>query len=99
MQPIETKEIKGLSAKTLGWLISSTIILVVAVYGNYSLLKAEISTIENRINTVQQQKTADDRLVELKITILETNLKQVQVQIDNLRNEVNTNRRQIEGAK
>lgn len=99
MNPIETKEIKGLSLKALGWLIGSTVTIAAFVVSSYFLLKNDIARVDTKIDHVKTEKLSDDRYNDLKMEVLEADVEAIKVQIENLRNQVSTNRQTLEGIK
>lgn len=99
MDAIETKEIRGLSIKALAWLISSTITIVGFVITSYFLLKNNIERVDIKIDNVKTEKVSDDRYNDLRMRVMEANLKTLEQTIDNLRNQVGANSRQLEQTK
>lgn len=95
MNPIETKEIRGLSLKALAWLISSTVTIVGFVITSYFLLKNNIERVDSKIDQVKTEKVSDDRYNDLRLRVLEANVEAVKIQVDNLRNQVSSNTNQI----
>lgn len=87
MDPLESREIRGLSYKALAWLISSTITIVVFVVTSYFLLKTNIENVDGKIETVRNEKASDSRYNDLRLQIIESNVKQLEIKIENLRNQ------------
>lgn len=88
MTPLETKELRGVSVKLLAWLVGSTATIVVSVMTSYF-------TLSSKIDTLQRDKAADERFNDLKIQTIQTQVQGIQVQIENLRNEMNSNKTRI----
>ncbi len=81
---IENREIRGLSYKTGLTVLISTITIVVSLVTIYFLLKAEIGNI-------RLEKAKDDKYNDMRMNIIETNMKVLDQKIDNLTNQINFN--------
>ena len=80
---IAEKEIRGVSLKTLYGLIIGTATIVITVFGTYSSLSGQIKNTEkDRVN--------DNRYNDLRIQILQEDLKSVKLQIQNLERTINS---------
>lgn len=89
MTPLENKEIRGLSWKSLTALIIATISICTTVLMSYTSLKAQIleSKVEAKSYKTSLEITleADKKYTELKFAIMEKTLTLLQLQIDNLK--------------
>lgn len=81
---IENKEIRGLSFRTLLAMLISTVTIVISIASFYFLLKGDISTIN-------LNKEKDDKYNNLRMGIMETQVKELQTRVDNLREDVRNN--------
>jgi peptidoglycan hydrolase CwlO-like protein len=88
MNNLEDQQIKGLSYRTFISILVSTIITVSSVVGVYYSLRGDIKDIN-------LQKSADDRYRDLQMQTLQTTINSLQVQVENVRNQVNQNSKQI----
>lgn len=80
-QSIEEKEIRGINFKLIRALVVSVVMVVGSVLFSYYNLKISIKEL-------QMEKVGDDRYVDLKIKTLEMNVSAIQLQIDNIRTQV-----------
>jgi hypothetical protein len=99
MDAIESKEIRGLSIRALAWLVSSTITIVGFVITSYFLLKNNIDRVDTKIEQVKTDKASDAKYDDYRMRIIEANLKTLEGTVDNLRNQIVTNRETIDGLK
>lgn len=81
---IENREIRGLSYKTGLTILISTITIVVSIVTIYFLLKQDIANI--RI-----EKAKDDQYNNLRMTLIETDIKTLNLKLENLTNQINYN--------
>lgn len=89
MNPIEQKEIRGLSIKGLITLILCTVSICGTVLGTYN-------SVINRIDQMRTEKIGDDKVIDLRIRSLEETVKANRTAIDELRRQVSENRRAIQ---
>ena len=87
MEPIENKELKGVSIKTLWALIVATATIILFVMGSYTALKGEISDLK-------YQKDGDIKYNDLRMKQLEQraeinamNIKELSKRIDEINKE------------
>jgi hypothetical protein len=90
MNPIETKEIRGISLKALGAIIISTASIVGTVLGTYYALT-------NKIESIQMQNISEGKLVDLKMQQLDLQMKFQQTQIDQIRGELSAGKQNPRG--
>lgn len=95
MDALETKEIRGLSIKALGWLLSSTILIVGSVMSSYFLIKNDIVKVDNKVETVRSEKVSDDKYNDLRLKVIEAQVNTLSGQVDVLRNQVGSNTQRI----
>lgn len=74
---IETKELRGVSLRTLYAIIVATATIVLTVFGSYSSLKGQIKE-------MQSQKDSDSRYNDLRMKILEQRLDANDIQLKEL---------------
>lgn len=91
MDALETKEIRGLSLKALGWLIASTATILSFVISSYFLIVNKIEKVDNKIETDRTQKVSDDKYNDLRMKVLEAQVNTLSGQVDILRNQVGGN--------
>lgn len=85
MNPIETKEIRGLNLKLLVTLIICTATTVGTVASTYfSLIR--------KIDKIESQRTSDDRFNDLRLKTMEANIQVIQTQVESLKEDVKLNR-------
>lgn len=87
--PIETREIRGLSIKGLITLIVCTISICGTVIGTYSSLNS-------KIDTLKIERQSEERITDLRIRTLETQLSALNTQVRQLEAQVNENGRLIQ---
>lgn len=75
--PIESKELRGISLKTLYALITATALIILTVYGSYSALKSEIQDIKT-------QKEGDSKYNDLRMRVLEQKVDMNTMSIKNI---------------
>jgi TolA-binding protein len=92
MNPIESKEIRGISLKGLFWLLGCTASIIVSSLTSYNRLNS-------KIDELKIQKGADDRVYQQQIRVMETQISALQVTIESLRTEVYRNQRAIQENK
>lgn len=85
MTSLEEKEIRGLSLKNLLYFIG-TIVSLVGVY----------FTLRGDIRELKKEREGDDRYNELRLKTMELNISSLQVQINDLRNQVIENTKNID---
>lgn len=88
MKQIEDKEIRGISLKTVRWIIGSTITIVMSLAATYFGLRSQIQAINNK-----------DMLQDLKIKTVEVELQIIKTKLDNMQIQINDNRVDIEKIK
>lgn len=95
MDALETKEIRGLSIKALGWLLGSTIMIVSSVMTSYFLIKNDIVKVDNKVETMRTEKISDDKYNDLRMKVLEASVNTLSGQVDVLRNQVGSNSQKL----
>lgn len=95
MNPLETKEIRGLSIKALGWLLGSTIMIVSSVMTSYFLIKNDIVKVDNKVETVRTEKVSDDKYNDLRLKVIEAQVNTLSGQVDVLRTQVGSNTQKL----
>lgn len=85
---IEDKEIRGINFKLVRAFTIGTISVVLSIAYSYFNLR-------NSITKMQTEQVGDGRYNDLKMKTIEMNLSAIQLQIDNLREQVNENTRNI----
>lgn len=80
MLPIEAVEIRGLSTRSLIWLLSCTVSIVISVFTVYFNLKTQISTL-------QTQKEGDAKYNELRLKDIESKVDLNTIRITQLETE------------
>jgi hypothetical protein len=78
MSAIETKELRGISAKTVVWLVMTTATIVATIIGTYNKLSIQISEI-----VITNQ--ANIKVYDLRIEALERRLDALDLQINQLK--------------
>jgi hypothetical protein len=77
--PIEEREIRGLTGRALIWLVTSTITIVSSVTGSYILLNNKIEKVNEKIDVnidkIRTEKIGDDKVIDLRIRVLEAEVK------------------------
>jgi hypothetical protein len=99
MNPLETKEIRGLSIKALGWLLGSTIMIVSSVMTSYFLIKNDIVKVDNKVETVRNEKVSDDKYNDLRLKVIEAQVNTLGGQVDVLRTQVGSNSQRLNQTK
>ena len=79
MAAIETKELRGVSLKTLYAIIVTTIIICTSIYGSY------ISII-TKINEIVLTNQSNDKLYDLRLKALEQKITAIEIQLRDLTN-------------
>lgn len=95
MDALETKEIRGLSIKALGWLLGSTIMIVSSVMTSYFLIKGDINRVDTKVETVRSEKVSDDKYNDLRMKVIEAQVNTLSGQVDVLRTQVGSNTQKI----
>lgn len=83
---IEEKEIRGINFKLIRALVVSVVAVVASVLFSYYNLRLSIKEL-------QLEKVGDARYTDLKIKTIEMNLSSMQIQIDNIRSQVDETRK------
>lgn len=84
-KPLIDRNISGLRWRDLAILIGCTTTVVATILG-----------VKNDIKDLRQQKVSDERLMELRVSTMEANVKALNQQVDALRTDVIINRRNID---
>ncbi|HRB24313.1 MAG TPA: hypothetical protein PLZ18_11110 [Ferruginibacter sp.] len=84
MTPAEEREIKGISLKSLFWLLGSTITIVATVMGIYSGIGRQFDNLSNKVERMGSEFGSNNRISEMRIKQLEVRLDALELQIDNL---------------
>lgn len=79
MSAIETKELKGVSLKTLYAIIFTTIIICTSIYGSYA-------SIITKINEIVLVNQSNDKLYDLRLKVLEQKISAIDIQLRDLSN-------------
>ncbi len=77
MEPIENREIRGITVKTAFIIISCTLSIMLTVYGSYSSLRSEI--VELRFS-----KDSDAKLNDLKMRQMDQRIDMINIQLKDL---------------
>lgn len=86
MEPIETKEIKGISFKTVITIVLATASIVTSVFMTTARLSAQIVAVDNKVEYVKMQSVNDGKLNELRMKIMERRLDIMEETLNNLKN-------------
>lgn len=101
MNPIETREFRGITIRGMWWLISSTALIVAAVMLQYFKILSEIQKVRDQRATdfelLIEKKNSNERISEYRLQAIERQLGAFSVQIENLRNEVSENSKRLNG--
>lgn len=92
MTSIETKEIKGVTLKTLITIIGATVAIVTALFMFKDSINSSINNNTNAIQQMQAHQTYNDSLNSIKI-------KEMDLKIEQVRNDVLQNRKVIQDSK
>lgn len=79
MAGIETKELRGVSLKTLYALICTTIIICISIYSSYA-------SIITKINEIVLTNQSNDKLYDLRLKALEQKITAIEIQLRDLMN-------------
>lgn len=79
MAAIETKELRGVSLKTLYALIVTTAIICTSIYGSYA-------SIITKINEIVLTNQSNDKLYDLRLKALEQKITAIEIQLRELSN-------------
>jgi peptidoglycan hydrolase CwlO-like protein len=91
VNPIESKELRGISIKALAWLLGSTITIVISVMTSYF-------TLSSKIDTLQRDKAADERYNDLKLQTMQVQIQGIEARIENMSNEIKSNKTRIQNV-
>ena len=86
MQEIETKEIKGVSFKTLASLVVATATICITVISTTSAISSQVVKVDTKVEKVQMQVAGDNKLTDLRITIMEKRLDIIDAILSKLNN-------------
>lgn len=78
MTPLEAKEIRGLSIKSIFWLVSCTVTIMLSILTSYFSLKAQI-------REVQVSKDSDSRYNDLRMKVLEQKVDVLDIQLKEIK--------------
>jgi hypothetical protein len=90
-QLIHNKEVK-VNLKAIYWLLASTITITTFIVSSYLLLKGDIGKVDDKVEKFREQKNSDDKYNDLRLRVMETNIKALEAIVENLRNQVSANR-------
>lgn len=79
MTTIESKELRGVSMKTIYAVIATTIIICTSIYGSYA-------SIMTKINEIVLTNQSNDKLYDLRLKILEQKITAIDIQLRDLSN-------------
>jgi flagellar capping protein FliD len=85
MNPIEQKEIRGLSIRTLITIITSTVVIVSFIYGMKYSIQTSISTLSTRIQALEDAKNYDEKILDLRMQQMEKRMAVMEEQLELLR--------------
>jgi len=85
MTAIETKEIKGMSIKTVITIIIATATIVTSILMTTARLSAQIVVVDNKIEFVKMRSENDSKLNELRMKIMERRLDIMEETLNNLK--------------
>jgi hypothetical protein len=97
MTPLENKEIRGLSLRALAWLVGSTVTIVLFIVSSYFLLTSKIEAVDNKVNATQSQKLGDDKIIDLRLQVIQSDINRLNTALQALQNQVNGNSQKING--
>lgn len=86
MQEIETKEIKGVSFKTLASLVVATATICITVISTTSAISSQVVMVDTKVDKIQIQNDADKKLFDLRIATLEKRLDIIDIILSKLNN-------------
>lgn len=78
MAAIETKELRGVSLKTLYALMTTTAIICISIYSSYS-------SIVTKINEIVLTNQSNERLYDLRLKVLEQKITAIEIQLRDLK--------------
>lgn len=79
MAAIETKELRGVSLKTMYTLVVTTMIICISIYSSYSSIIA-------KINEIVLTNQSNDKLYDLRLKALEQKITAIEIQLKDLMN-------------
>ena len=79
MAAIETKELRGVSLKTMYALITTTAIICISIYSSYA-------SIIGKINEIVLTNQSNDKLYDLRLKALEQKITAIEIQLRDLSN-------------
>lgn len=85
MEAIETKEIKGMSFKTVITIVIATASIVTSVFMTTARLSGQIVAVDNKVEYVKMQSLNDGKINELRIKIMERRLDIMEETLNNLK--------------
>lgn len=89
MTAIETKELKGMSLKTVITIIVATATIVTSILMTTARLSGQIVAVDSKIEFVKMRSENDAKLNDLRIKIMERRLDIMEETLNNLKKSVN----------
>ena len=78
---VETKEIRGVSLRTVYTIVIATAAIVTTVLVTAANISAQIVTVDNKVEVLKSQKDGDAKLNDLRISIMERRIDLIDEQI------------------
>jgi flagellar capping protein FliD len=88
MTPIEEKEIKGVNAKNVWWLIASTAVIVATVITTVNSVNTGINDLKTDIKLMQKDRENDRKYYDLKMDELQKQVNTMEGKQSNLNDRV-----------
>jgi len=83
MNSVEKKEIRGLSIKTIWWLVATTAVVVFTILGTYF-------SILERLTKIEISNTANERYNDLKTQTLDVRMSALELEVRELKDKFET---------
>lgn len=77
MTQIESKEIRGISARTIITIVVATASIVATVLATAASISAQITKVDTKVEILKIQYAGDERLKEARIKTIEVNLETI----------------------
>ncbi len=97
-EPIESKEIRGLSLKTLIWLLGCTASIILFMWRTTSGLQDDIRAVAERVKEMEITKQQQEKYEDLRLRTMELQVSSISVQLKELEKQVNSNTKVIRGT-
>ncbi len=83
-QPLENREVRGLTFKNVLMIICCTATIVSSVIGSYYFLSKQIHDTNTKVELFNEKYNGDGKYNDLKFRTIEAALRLVEIKVDNL---------------